>query len=259
MAAERKTHSEDFKVGYSTGYMAAKRRGQADMKRVLAEKEHEHLDVNRTFPYNIVPYITGEYSEKYLNGDDTSPHDPAEMYFAPDLMLRAMVHILTEREFVVLQLRFDQRVTLEQAGMELGVTRERVRQLETKALRKLQIHISELWCVPMSEAVALRRENERLKQLLADQKAELEEQVPQSARPIEELDLSVRSYNCLKRAGIRTFGDLCNQSENEVIQLRNLGKKSFLEICNAMQANGLHFCEADAEGLAIGARKKEGA
>jgi DNA-directed RNA polymerase subunit alpha len=47
---------------------------------------------------------------------------------------------------------------------------------------------------------------------------------------IEELDLSVRSYNCLKRAGINTLQELTNKSEAEMIKVRNLGRKSLEEV-----------------------------
>ncbi|QOR34604.1 DNA-directed RNA polymerase subunit alpha [Clostridium sp. 'deep sea'] len=48
--------------------------------------------------------------------------------------------------------------------------------------------------------------------------------------PIEELDLSVRSYNCLKRAGINTVQELIQRSEDEMLKVRNLGKKSLTEV-----------------------------
>ena len=51
---------------------------------------------------------------------------------------------------------------------------------------------------------------------------------------IEELDLSVRSYNCLKRAGINTVEDLTNRTEEEMMKVRNLGKKSLEEVLNKM-------------------------
>jgi len=47
---------------------------------------------------------------------------------------------------------------------------------------------------------------------------------------IEELDLSVRSYNCLKRAGINTVMELANKSEDEMMKVRNLGRKSLEEV-----------------------------
>lgn len=55
---------------------------------------------------------------------------------------------------------------------------------------------------------------------------------------IEELDLSVRSFNCLKRAGINTVDDLINKSEEEMMKVRNLGKKSFEEVREKLQSLG---------------------
>jgi len=55
---------------------------------------------------------------------------------------------------------------------------------------------------------------------------------------IEELDLSVRSFNCLKRAGINTVDDLINKSEEEMMKVRNLGKKSFDEVKEKLRSLG---------------------
>ena len=56
---------------------------------------------------------------------------------------------------------------------------------------------------------------------------------------IEELDLSVRSYNCLKRAGINTVQDLINRSENDMMKVRNLGRKSLEEVVAKLDSMGL--------------------
>lgn len=56
---------------------------------------------------------------------------------------------------------------------------------------------------------------------------------------IEELDLSVRSFNCLKRAGINTVEDLINKSEDEMMKVRNLGRKSLEEVEQKLEALGL--------------------
>jgi DNA-directed RNA polymerase subunit alpha len=56
---------------------------------------------------------------------------------------------------------------------------------------------------------------------------------------IEELDLSVRSYNCLKRAGINTVEDLANKTEEDMMKVRNLGRKSLEEVLNKMADLGL--------------------
>ena len=62
---------------------------------------------------------------------------------------------------------------------------------------------------------------------------------------IEELDLSVRSSNCLKRAAIHTVGDLVNKTEDEMMKVRNLGKKSFLEIQHKLEGMGLSFKDSN--------------
>lgn len=56
---------------------------------------------------------------------------------------------------------------------------------------------------------------------------------------IEELDLSVRSYNCLKRAGINTVQELANKSEEDMMKVRNLGRKSLEEVKNKLHDLGL--------------------
>ena len=62
---------------------------------------------------------------------------------------------------------------------------------------------------------------------------------------IEELELSVRSFNCLKRAGIATVEDLTNKSENDMMKVRNLGKKSLDEVIAKLHSLGLSFAEED--------------
>ncbi|MBO5453354.1 MAG: DNA-directed RNA polymerase subunit alpha [Clostridia bacterium] len=56
---------------------------------------------------------------------------------------------------------------------------------------------------------------------------------------IEELDLSVRSYNCLKRAGVNTVEDLAEKTEEDMMRVRNLGRKSLEEVLNKMESLGL--------------------
>ena len=73
------------------------------------------------------------------------------------------------------------------------------------------------------------------------------EEIPQARGmenfPIEELELGVRSYNCLKRVGIETIGDLVTKSENELAAIPNFGKKSIEEVCETLAAHGLTLRE----------------
>jgi DNA-directed RNA polymerase subunit alpha len=62
---------------------------------------------------------------------------------------------------------------------------------------------------------------------------------------IEELDLSVRSYNCLKRAGINNVEDLINRTEEDMMKVRNLGRKSLEEVLNKLKALGLSLAPSE--------------
>jgi DNA-directed RNA polymerase subunit alpha len=75
--------------------------------------------------------------------------------------------------------------------------------------------------------------------------AEAEAEAPQAHGmenfPIEELELGVRSYNCLKRVGIETIGDLVSKSEGELAAIPNFGKKSIEEVRETLAAHGLNL------------------
>jgi DNA-directed RNA polymerase subunit alpha len=62
---------------------------------------------------------------------------------------------------------------------------------------------------------------------------------------IDDLDFSVRAYNCLKRAGVNTLGDLTSKSEVEMMKIRNLGKKSLKEVIDKIKDMGLRFRDDD--------------
>ena len=62
---------------------------------------------------------------------------------------------------------------------------------------------------------------------------------------IEELDLSVRSFNCLKRANINTVGELINCTEEDMMRVRNLGRKSLEEVINRLSSLGLSLMSED--------------
>ena len=56
---------------------------------------------------------------------------------------------------------------------------------------------------------------------------------------IDDMDLSVRSYNCLKRANIQTVGDLTRKTEEDMLKVRNLGRKSLDEVIARLESFGL--------------------
>jgi DNA-directed RNA polymerase subunit alpha len=70
-----------------------------------------------------------------------------------------------------------------------------------------------------------------------------EEQTRNLEKPIEDLDLSVRSYNCLKRAGINTLGELIEKTEEDMMKVRNLGKKSLKEVKTKLEELNLSLAK----------------
>lgn len=101
-----------------------------------------------------------------------------------------------------------------------------------------------------AELAALEEE-----QQAADATSAVEEKLDKS---IEELELSVRSFNCLEAAGIKTIRDLVQKTESEMLKYRNFGRKSLTEIKNILKDMGLRFgMEIDAEtGLPVGMVEK---
>jgi DNA-directed RNA polymerase subunit alpha len=71
-------------------------------------------------------------------------------------------------------------------------------------------------------------------------------------RPVDELELSVRSYNCLKNADIRSIRDLIKRSERDMLHTKNFGKKSLTEIKDMLHGMGLDFgMDFDEQGNPI--------
>ena len=150
--------------------------------------------------------------------------------------------------------------TLEETGAEFGVTRERIRQIISKASRRLKnparfqyiefamssnnifqilfdacakIKALEKRCNVLQERIKILTDNDENSDIIY-------------GMSIEELDLSVRTFRCLLRAGIQTVGDLVNMDSAQLISVRNLGKKSYIEIAEAMNSNfGTSFTTND--------------
>jgi len=80
--------------------------------------------------------------------------------------------------------------------------------------------------------------------------AEDPDKVKLMSMPIDDLDLSVRPYNCLKRAGIHTVGDLIKKTEDEVVAVKNFGRKSLDEVKEKLAAHGLTLRQPDVPATA---------
>ncbi len=88
-------------------------------------------------------------------------------------------------------------------------------------------------------------ETESVIDQITDEENENNEQKKLLEKSIEELDFSVRSYNCLKKSNINTFGEIVNKTEEEIMGIKNLGKKSFEEIKEKVLEYGLTLGDSD--------------
>lgn len=140
---------------------------------------------------------------------------------------------LAEREQAIIRMRYQEHLSLREIGIEIGVTTERIRSLSDKILRKLR-EPQRLGYIKFGkcgyEALIAKREEEK-------RNAKVDSQLRMT---LEELDLTVRSFNCLKVRGCDTVGDIAALTEEEILQTKNLGKKSMIEIAEALKAIGVY-------------------
>ena len=215
----------------------------------MAEYIRKSNTSKEEYPQNLLDAIACEWEEQL-----------------PDDFSQTLAYVLaglTEREQAIIEMRFKRGLTYEQAGREFNITRERIRQIETKALRKLR-HPSRLylikrgvrrWVADAREEGRLETISEELRQAIdgvlkiadalkidlnAAAKIEMENL---AGIAIEDLCLSVRSYNVLRRAGYNTLEDVSKLSFDELLQLRNMGRKSAMEILKVLEERGLKLRE----------------
>lgn len=181
---------------------------------------------------------------------------------------------LTDREMKVMYHRYFHGEDYETIGERFGVTRERIRQVERKALRKMgRRNVLELirggilsyWRSEIDREAEKRfgayktaldrefadrvrtwEETHRAEALPDKDQALLDAADDRDSRlrtPIEEMDLSVRSYNCLKRAGLNTAGDIARRSHEQMMRVRNLGRKSLEEVIGKLDGMGLRLSD----------------
>lgn len=169
--------------------------------------------------------------------------------------------IFNKREVIVFYNRFKYFYTLEEVAKALGVTRERIRQIEHKCLAKLRrfTRYLELGEYASKLELAKKEYNEYItdlkEQWTYESAKEFIEQYKKTnivskslhlvkeVNTVQDLDLSVRAYNCLRRAGVETVLQLVQISEEDLMKVRNMGKKSLKEIKNALARYDLELPE----------------
>ena len=154
---------------------------------------------------------------------------------------------LNEQEQRVLELRYGELMSLDKTGAELGVTRERIRQIEARARRKLRKFLKDGYCeaVPKADLIIA---NQRIKELekqisqMAKTQIEAEQAIDRTqVMSLEAMKLSTRTFNCLKRAGFETLGDIIRYDrfanachtrfvDSPWCNIRNFGRRCFDEL-----------------------------
>lgn len=207
---------------------------------------------NLSWPWNLVGAVLGEYtSEEELKANSPSDILPSIMH---------VLGTLSGNTAQVIIMRFMLGKTLEEIGCSLGTTKERARQIEAKGLRWLR-HPQKRKYIKRGIAEITRNELQKVREnayrngyitgRYDEAQSQFDEMPPLSDRlpsevTVEELDLSVRSYNCLKRAGVEKLSDILDMTMSEVAALRNLGAKSLHEIMFVLKNLGYDLKEDTA-------------
>ncbi len=176
----------------------------------LNEEAKLHMEMTVERGRGYVP------SEKNKKGDDPIGLIPIDSIFSPILRVNCVVSPtrvgnVTDYDKLTIDVWTDGSITPEEAL--------------SRSAEILIIHLGYF------KELAKPEEDGLLKGISeSDPVSDEPAQTPVLTMPIEDLDLSVRSYNCLKRAAINTVGDLIEKTEDDMMRVRNLGKKSLDEV-----------------------------
>lgn len=174
-------------------------------------------------------------------------------------MERLIDECMTDEEKLIISLLYKECDTLEDVAKVLNRSQERIRQKRAKIFQKLRSRNHKCYMcygdnywfnehnlrdLVLNDVYTEKLTNElhRLDDLISYRKAVLSgTPAPVRDIPLEGLNLSVRAYNCLFRAGCRTLGEVAAMTESQCMQIRNLGCRAFAEVKMALKDHGYHF------------------
>ena len=193
---------------------------------------------------NFMPYPYSAFEAAHLS------EDVVDNYYV-DNFEDVVSKICSEKEADCIILFFKDNYTLERLGKKYDVSRERIRQIIAVGLKKFA-HCARTYEARRQAEADLADRHAFRAQLIEEYKKNgvitpemnfefgaLMIGTYQYDSSIEELGLSVRTYNSLRRGGIRTVSDLTSHTERELLQIRTMGKKSVREIRNKLEEIGL--------------------
>ena len=238
---------------------------EKSLSKVQMEKEVNRLlesipdnEISVGWPYNLLDILIQDHWPYIISEDQMDG-------------LNKAIETLTDRESTIIFKRYVEEKTLKTCGEDWGVSEERARQIEKKALRKLR-HPTRLNIIRygyngvqekhelQSDISQLRIEKRLLEEELNIIRSTFEEEVAEiqankelkgktkavihdmvnrgynKYSELEQLDLSVRSFNCLARANCRTLEDIINLAKSgTMLKLRNFGKRSLIEVLTILK------------------------
>lgn len=221
----------------------------------------DDFDMVIDYPMNFIYAIFGEHKQVAINDEKSVKEVESNIDYI-------LCNLMEAREANVLRMRFKGKLSLDEVAKILDLTRERVRQIEARALRKMR-HPSRAKAIfapyRLSQEIKERTEVldkknlelaglitkcldqiDTLSKALDSVGIKVSTEKPNTyvttlARNINEFEFSVRAYNCMKRVGINTIGDLTEKTEEEMRQVRNLGRLGLQEIKDKLTSLGLKF------------------
>lgn len=203
-------------------------------------------EMNRPYDPNVYP---GKLLAELENGGIREPLLSLPTDWEVSLEY-AITNGLTEREANIVKLRYQQGMTYDSIGKIYGITRERVRQIDRKALRKLRhpsrwryIQYGINGVIDAIQETAFQEGYQKgvlfgYKKAIAEANTEKVNHLEYGDLKLEDLELSVRSYNCMSRVGVKCAMDIVDMGYHELIRIRNFGRRSYDEIIEKLQQFG---------------------
>lgn len=214
------------------------------------QKEKNSIAEGEEFPHNLLSAIVGQ----------TSLVPPETMSSDRLSGLQYALSTLDDREQEVILQRFRDHRSRSEIGLDFGISPERIRQIENKTIRKLR-EPSRWNYIKLGVAGYMQKRTKDFysQGYNAGYKSGYETGVHDEQNgvklayqdskllnlTIENMNLSIRSFNCLKRVNCERIGDVARLRDEEISTMRNLGKKSADEIARKLNELGIQYTEWD--------------
>ena len=250
-------------VGFPTLEDAIKYRDETQAERLRFKTMRENNAIREKEKALLAKFSADEYPHNILKAIECEEY---EKFYQS-----VFDNCLNDREKDIVTRFYEGKETLQEIGKSYGVTKERIRQICVKAQSKIRngLYLAKRQMEHEFRRREWQESNEKLEQwrekifaefqktheynedmiatfgmiTLSNVTAKNDEGKTVADIPLEEMDLSIRSYNCLKRAGIKTMFQILDKTYDDMLHVRNLGKKSLKEIIAKLAEKGLSLRE----------------